>query len=66
MRLNHICDEAIRKVRVGRWRLHGYVPFTNWNLVWRHLDKKAKSILDVGSGKGKPMRFLNRHGCFLL
>ncbi len=40
------------------------MPFTNWNLVWRNLDKKAKSVLDVGCGKGKPMRFLNRHSRF--
>ena len=64
MRLNYICGEAIRKLWIGRWRLRGYVPFTNWNIVWRNLDKKAKSILDIGCGKGRPMRFINRHGCF--
>jgi len=36
-----------------RNRLRGYIPFTNWWLVWRKLDKGAKSILDLGCGKGK-------------
>lgn len=49
---------------MGRWRLRGYVPFTNWFLVWKHLDKTGESILDLGCGKGNPMRFLNRHHRF--
>lgn len=46
------------------WRIRGYVPFTLWNHVWRHLDKKARSILEVGCGKGGAMRFLNKYGQF--
>ncbi len=65
MRLFHICNVFLVKLWMGRWRLRGYIPFTNWNLVWRHLDKKAANILDVGCGTGKPMRFLNRHGRFI-
>lgn len=62
MRLFHICSALLTKLWTGRWRLRGHIPFTNWNLVRRHLDKKAESILDLGCGTGKPMRFLNRHG----
>lgn len=38
-----------------------YVPFTELNTVWRCLDKDAKTILDIGCGKGQPMQFINRH-----
>lgn len=41
-------------------RLEGYLPFTPVNIVYRHLDKKAKNILDLGCGKGDPMVFINR------
>lgn len=41
-----------------------YVPFTTINTVWRLLDKNCYSILDVGCGKGEPMKFINRHGKF--
>lgn len=37
------------------------VPFTALNTVWRYLDGEAKSILDVGCGRGRPMAFLNRN-----
>jgi len=47
-----------------RDRLRGYIPLTNWWLVWRKLDKGAKSILDLGCGNGKPMQFINRHKQF--
>jgi len=47
-----------------RDKLRGYIPFTNWWLVWRKLDKGSKSILDLGCGKGKPMKFVNRHKRF--
>ena len=40
------------------------IPFTALNTVWRCLDKEAKSILDVGCGKGRPMAFLNRQHAF--
>jgi SAM-dependent methyltransferase len=39
-----------------------YIPFTALNTVWRHLDAKTKTLLDVGCGKGEPMRFINRKG----
>ena len=41
-----------------------WVPFTALNTVWRMLDKESRSILDVGCGKGEPMRFINRNKLF--
>jgi SAM-dependent methyltransferase len=40
------------------------MPLTALNTCWRFLDKSAKSILDVGCGKGEPMKFINRSGKF--
>ncbi len=64
-RLGRTFRETVGRLWDGRWRLRGYLPFTNWNLVWRHLDKQAETVLDIGCGKGRPMRFLNRGGGFL-
>jgi SAM-dependent methyltransferase len=36
------------------------MPLTALNTLWRFLDKNARSILDVGCGKGEPMKFINR------
>jgi len=36
------------------------VPFTELDTVWRYMQKDVKSILDIGCGKGKPMKFINR------
>lgn len=47
-----------------RWKIRGYIPYTNWWLVWRALDKTAFSIMDMGCGTGKPMQFINRHKRF--
>ena len=33
-----------------------YIPFWNLNIVWRSLDQKGESILDVGCGTGISMR----------
>jgi len=46
------------------WRMRPYVPLTALNTVWRLLDKRAKTILDIGCGKGEPMKFINRKGSF--
>jgi len=53
----------------NRWgellgKVRPYVPFTTWNTAWRSLDKRGKSILDLGCGKGIPMKFFNRHKQF--
>jgi SAM-dependent methyltransferase len=38
-----------------------YLPFSLLNVVWQNLDKRDKaSLLDVGCGKGEPMKFINR------
>lgn len=47
-----------------RWKMRGHVPFSNWWIVWRKLDRSASSILDLGCGVGSPMKFLNRHKRF--
>ena len=36
------------------------VPCTVLNTAWRMLDKESRTILDVGCGKGIPMKYLNR------
>jgi len=41
-----------------------WVPFTALNTVLRMVDKRSESILDVGCGKGEPMKFINRHRKF--
>ncbi|MFC2072264.1 class I SAM-dependent methyltransferase [Chloroflexota bacterium] len=45
-------------------KIRPYTPFTSLNTAWRHIDNKGKSILDIGCGKGEPMRFINRHKQF--
>lgn len=52
-----LADKALSAMRP-------HVPFTALNTVWRNIDKSGKSILDVGCGKGEPMKFINRHGQF--
>lgn len=47
-----------------KWSLRGHIPFSNWWILWRKLDKSAKSILDLGCGIGSPVRFINRHKQF--
>jgi hypothetical protein len=32
-------------------KVRPYIPFTSLNTVWRHLDAKGKTLLDVGCGK---------------
>ena len=41
-----------------------YIPFTALNTVWRRLNKRGKSILDLGCGRGEPMSFINRNNQF--
>lgn len=42
-------------------KAEGYIPFTPLNIAYTHLDKRVRTILDLGCGKGGPMRFINRH-----
>jgi SAM-dependent methyltransferase len=44
----------------------GFFPFTPLGIVWRKVDKRAKTILDIGCGKGQPARFINRSKRFWL
>jgi SAM-dependent methyltransferase len=37
-----------------------WVPFTALYYVRHMLDKRSESILDIGCGKGEPMKFVNR------
>ncbi|MEM2293049.1 MAG: class I SAM-dependent methyltransferase [Nitrososphaeria archaeon] len=37
---------------------------TALNIVKRLLDKRSRSVLDMGCGKGRPMKFLNREHRF--
>lgn len=57
-------EEERKMLKEVRNKIRGYVPFTNWWIVERNLDKSAKKVLDLGCGKGKPMNFLNRHNGF--
>jgi len=41
-----------------------YVPFTITNTVGRNVDKKYKTVLDIGCGEGIPMALINKHGGF--
>lgn len=49
--------------RLAQW-LRPRVPFTVLNTVWRNLDKSAITIIDLGCGRGIPMRYINRNGQF--
>ena len=46
-------DNLARKARP-------YTPFTELNTAYRFMDKNVESILDLGCGKGEPMKFINR------
>lgn len=58
-------DRFLAKLDYFAQRARPYVPFTELNTVYRCIDKEAKSILDVGCGKGEPMRFINGGKRFL-
>lgn len=58
--LNKLLDKLDNFARKAR----PYVPFTVLNTVWHSLDRRAERILDVGCGKGEPMKFINRHKRF--
>ena len=45
-------------------KVRPYLLFTALNTAWRVLDKQGQSILDIGCGRGEPIRFINRHGQF--
>ena len=45
-------------------KIRPYLIFTALNTVCRSLHTNALSILDVGCGKGEPMKFINRNKSF--
>lgn len=45
-------------------KLEGYLPFTPLSLLNFSLQKNCRTILDVGCGKGNPMKFINRNRRF--
>ena len=57
-------DKLLNKLDGLAQKTRPYIPFTVLNTVWRSLDKRNESILDVGCGKGVPMRFINRRSQF--
>lgn len=46
------------------WKIRPYVPLTALNVVWHNLAKETQTILDIGCGKGEPMKFINRRRLF--
>ena len=56
----HLLDMLFAQLDGLAQRARPYVPFTELNTVYRCMVEDAKSILDLGCGKGGPMRFINR------
>lgn len=56
--------KLLKKLHEFNLRVHLCVPFTEANKIWRHIDKQAKSILDIGCEKGGRMRFITSDGRF--
>jgi len=44
--------------------IESFLPFSHPNTLWRGLDKRSQSILDIGCGKGGPMENINKRGKF--
>ena len=58
-----LSDElAFLKERIGVLLQDNFYPMTHLSILWHHLDKKAKDIVDIGCGKGRVIRFLGRCG----
>jgi SAM-dependent methyltransferase len=45
-------------------KIRPWTPFTALHTVCGVVDKKGKTVLDVGCGKGEPMHFINRRKQF--
>ncbi len=55
--MTNIIDSVSQKLRP-------WIPCTELNQVWHKIDKKSKTILDVGCGRGIPLMFINRRKAF--
>lgn len=53
-------DELLDKLHHLVRRARPYLLFTELNTAYRCLDKDGKSVLDLGCGKGEPMKFVNK------
>lgn len=40
--------------------LRSFLPIPSWWTISKHLDKRGKSLLDVGCGRGGPIEHINR------
>jgi len=49
-------DRAYRFLR----GLRSFLPLPSWWTISKHLDKRGKSLLDVGCGRGRPIELINR------
>jgi len=60
--------EKMREILSEDWGklkpFESFVPFSHPNTLWRGLDKRSESILDIGCGKGGPMENINKRGKF--
>lgn len=52
-------DSVADAVEAAAQRARPHVPFTALNTVWRSLDRGARTVLDVGCGRGRPLQFIN-------
>jgi len=64
MARRQLSDKLVEGFRNLVMRMRPYLLFTALNTAWRVLDKGGRSILDVGCGKGEPIKFINRNGQF--
>ena len=57
-------DKFWDKVNMLAEEARPWMPFTALNTAYRTIDKETKTMLDVGCGPGRPMRFINRRRQF--
>ena len=57
-------NKFLNKVDSLAIKARPWIPFTTLNSVWRMMGKDTKTVLDIGCGKGEPMKFINRQKLF--
>ncbi len=60
----HKFDNFLEKMLVALRHFESFIPFSHPNIVWKGLEKKSQTILDVGCGLGGPIKNINRRGRF--